>query len=99
MIIDLGFPLMSNFGMLTRNLYDWKYKNIWSNTEEYLNSLSSLKNAVGGFLGKKIERKASIDSCTCSSVVYPRIQYIMVTIYLALSEKIVAKNGGLSARI
>lgn len=99
--------------MLTVNLSDWKYRNIWNNIEEYLNTLSSgnmvnwscilsaknwakLKTVVGGLSGKKIERKPSIGSFTCSSVVYPRIQDNMVTIYLVLSKKMVVEYGGLS---
>jgi len=58
-----------------------------------------LKTATGGLSGQKIERKASVGSSTCSSVVYPRIQDNMVTICLALSEKMVAEYGGLSVGI
>jgi len=39
-MIDLGWPLVSSFWILTRNLYDWRYKNMWNNTKEYLNTLS-----------------------------------------------------------
>jgi len=39
-ITNLGWPLVSKFGMLTGNLSDYKYKNIWRNIEEYLNTLS-----------------------------------------------------------
>jgi len=58
-----------------------------------------LKIVARGLPGQKIERKASIGSSKCSSVVYPRIQDNMVTICLALSEKMVAEYGGLSIGI
>ena len=57
-----------------------------------------LKTVVGGLPGNKIERKPSIGSSTCSLVVYPRIHDSMVTISLALSEKMLAEYGGMSIR-
>ena len=45
-ITDLGWPLVSRFCMLTVNLFDWKYRNICNNTEEYLNMLVSVFEAL-----------------------------------------------------
>jgi len=61
--------------------------------------LSKVKTIARGLPGQKIERKASIDSSTCSSTVYPRIQESMVIICLALSEKMVAAYRGLSVGV
>jgi len=61
----------------------------------YAKNWEKLKIVARGFPGKKIGRKSSIGSYTCSSVVYPRIQDNMVTIYLPLLEKIAAEYGGL----